>query len=762
MSKKILVWFEEVDKNDIPLVGGKGANLGEMTSANLPIPYGFILTSNAYFYFLEKTGIQSQIEQELKVLNPQRPESLAEVSGNIRRLIQRTPIPEEISNKVAIFYERLYEKEAKTVSLIGKLGKRIKSAYSPAIVAVRSSATAEDLPGASFAGQQETYLNVRGEANLLRRIRDCWASLFTERAVFYRAEKGFDHFKVGLAAVVQRMVQSEKSGIMFTVDPVSRNKRIVVIEAIYGLGEYIVQGKVTPDQYLVDKENFEIKETKIGVQNVMLTKKNGNNVELKLRKQLGGQQKISPEQIVQIAKLGKRIEKHYFYPQDIEWAIEKDQIFITQSRPITTLSQNKSSAMSIKQIVYLKGDPASPGLATGETVLIHSPSEINRVKEGHILVASQTNPDYVPAMKRAVAIITEHGGRTSHAAIVSRELGIPCVVGVPEAMKKIKENVILSVNGSTGEIYQGKVEVQVDQVTKNHFYKTNTRIYLNLAEVEKARDMAKLPVQGIGLLRAEFMIANIGEHPKALLHKGKGFVFTNKLKKDLIEVCEAFYPRPVVYRATDFKTNEYQFLKGGKQYEPHEANPMLGYRGAYRYISDPDVFALEIEAIKKVREAGLDNLHLMLPFVRSPFELRLSKALVEKQGLVFNDKFKLWMMVELPVNVILIDKFLAEGIQGVSIGSNDLTMLLLGTDRDNETVASLFDERNEAVYWALKKTITACSNQGVTSSICGQSVSDYPEILETVVKSGITSVSINPDAVYRVNEGIHNLEKNGQ
>ncbi|MFA6005117.1 MAG: phosphoenolpyruvate synthase [Patescibacteria group bacterium] len=763
MKQKYIVWFEEVNKHDIPLVGGKGANLGEMTSAGLPIPYGFILTSHAYFYFIEHQGIKSHIDRVLKTLNHQDPANLAHVSKEIKKIIIGTAIPSELTQPIASYYEQIYEKEEKTKHLVKKLSKRLYAAYDPALVAVRSSATAEDLPGASFAGQQETYLNVKGEVNLLHKIRECWASLFTERAIFYRAEKGFDHFKVGLAAVVQRMVQSDKSGIMFTVDPVNNDKKTIIIESIFGLGEYIVQGKVTPDQYLISKYSLDIKEKKVGFQDVKYIKKGTKNIEVKLTKSLGSRQKISDKEIVEVARLGKKIENHYYFPQDIEWAIEGDKVFITQSRPITTLDNKQISndqQIAVTQEVFLTGDPASPGITTGTVVLLKSPKEISRVKQGDILLASQTNPDYVPAMKRACAIITEHGGRTSHAAIVSRELGIPCVVGVADAMSKIKEGDVLTVNGANGQIYKGKVEIHM-KAEVHKAYKTKTKMYINLAEPEKAEEMAKLPVQGVGLLRAEFMIANIGEHPKSLMQKGKGYVFTNRLKRDLTTICQAFYPRKVVYRATDFKTNEYRFLKGGKDFEPEEANPMLGYRGTYRYISDPEEFGLEIDAIRKVREEGLTNLHLMLPFVRSPMHLRQAKEFVQNRGLTFNERFKLWMMVELPVNVILIEDFLKEGIQGVSIGSNDLTMLLLGTDRDNETVAPLFDERNEAVYWALKKTIHACNNYGVTSSICGQSVSDYSEILNVVVKSGITSVSINPDAVWHVSESINQLEEHG-
>lgn len=758
MRNKFVVWFEEVDKHDVGLVGGKGANLGEMSRAGFPVPYGFILTSYAYFYFLEKQKIRKHIERILSTLDHRRPELLHDVAHTIREIIIKTPVPHDISEMIVEHYEQLYEHEQKYRHIAHKLVARLKSAYDPPLVAVRSSATAEDLPDASFAGQQETYLNIKGETNLVHSIRDCWASLFTERAIFYRAEKGFDHFKVGLAAVIQRMVQSSTSGVMFTVDPVTGNKNHLIIEAVYGLGEYIVQGKVTPDQYIIDKKTMQTVRTSVGLQDAMLTRVGTKNKEVKLNKKKGSQQKLTSVQIEEVARLGRQIEKHYYFPQDIEWAFENGRIFITQSRPITTLSNKRENEqVLIKQEVYLTGDAASPGISSGTVVIIHHAREIGKIKEGDILVASATNPDFVPAMKRSCAILTEHGGRTSHAAIVSRELGVPCIVGIAGLLSKVKDGDVLTVNGSLGQVFKGKVEI-AHIAEKHHAYKTRTKIYLNLGESEKAHELAQLPFDGVGLLRAEFMIANIGEHPKALLAQKKGHLLTNKLAHDLAIICKAFYPRPVVYRTTDFKTNEYRHLKGGAHYEPEESNPMLGYRGVYRYINEPDVFALEINAIKKVRHEGLTNLHLMFPFVRSPEHLRASKVLVEKQGLVFSDKFKLWMMVELPVNVILLEDFLKEGVQGVSVGSNDLTMLLLGTDRDNETVASIFNERNKAVYWALKKTIQTCHNFNVTSSICGQSVSDYEEILELVVKNGITSVSINPDALWRVNQSVYHLE----
>lgn len=755
MRNKYILWFDEVSKTDIPLVGGKGANLGEMTGAHFPIPYGFVVTAQAYFHFIEVSGIRGEMQAHLASLDHTDPESLHRVASRVQEIIMGAEVPSNLVDAIISHYDAIHSREKRKSTVL----RALRSVYSPPLVAVRSSATAEDLPDASFAGQQETYLNVQGPADVVKHVKMCWASLFTDRAVFYRSERGYDHFKVGLAAVVQRMVQSQQSGIMFTVDPVSGEKQTIVIESIFGLGEYIVQGKVTPDHYEVSKKTLEITEKKVSKQEVSYIKRGKHNIEKKLGVE-GRAQKISDEMIQRVAEVGRSIEKHYFFPQDIEWAIEEGELYIVQSRPITTLNTSKKGTVTITQDVFLQGDPASPGVATGTVVKLHSPKEIAHIHTGDVLVAQQTNPDYVPAMKRAAAIITERGGRTSHAAIVSRELGIPCVVGAQNAMKQLNDGDVVTVNGAEGKVYKGKVHI-AHKAEEEKNYHTRTKIYLNVGEPDKVKDAALLPADGVGLLRAEFMIAGIGEHPNSMLKRGHGDVFTTELAKGISTVADAFFPRPVVYRATDFKTNEYRFLKGGAYFEPHEENPLIGYRGAYRYISDPDVFSLEVEAIKQVRKQGLTNVHFMLPFVRTPQHIAMVRKMVEGFGLSFSREFKLWMMVELPVNVILLDDFLDMGVDGVSVGSNDLTMLTLGLDRDNEHLSHLYDERNEAVLWAIKRTIQTCSKRGVTSSLCGQSVSDYPEMLEFLVKNGITSVSVSPDAFWRIKKEVHRLETHG-
>ena len=645
-------------------------------------------------------------------------------------------------------------------------------------MAARSSATAEDLPEASFAGQQETYLNIKGEANIIQAVKKCWASLFESRAIFYRHEQKFNHLKIGIAVLVQKMIQSDTSGVMFTIDPVTNDKKNLVIEAVYGLGEYIVQGKVEPDFYKVRKYDLQIMEKQMGEQKIVFKRDSqGKTREMKVKKDLQKRQKITSKQIVALGRLGKKLERHYYFPQDIEWGIEKNKIYILQTRPITTIKAQEDKSIKAKQkeqtkelTILLKGDPASPGMVSGPAIVIKSVKEINKVKKGQILVAPQTNPDFVPAMKKAIAIITEQGGRTSHAAIVSRELGVPCIVGAENATKIIKTKLVITVNGQTGEIFKGGWQktssvpqagrLEKKEKKPDKLLKTATKVYTNLAVVERAQEVARMKADGVGLLRAEFMIADIGYHPKKLIRDKRQNFFIDKLSANLAVFCQAFNPRPVVYRATDFKTTEYRNLIGGKAFEPHEENPMLGFRGAFRYLAQPEVFSLELKAIKRVRnKMGLKNLWLMLPFVRTIKELQEVKKMISAQGLSRSSSFKIWLMVEIPANVILLDKFLKVGIDGVSIGSNDLTQLMLGVDRDNSELATQFNEQDEAVLWALEKIIKTCQKSRVTSSICGQAPSDYPDLVEKLVKWGITSVSVAPDAVGRTRENIFRIER---
>lgn len=734
---KIIAWFEEITKNDINIAGGKGANLGEMVQAQIPVPPGFVVTSNAYFEFLKETRLINEIQRFLNNLNLNDSKALQEASIQIKDTVSAAPMPDYIVSEIKTAYRKL----------------------GGGLVAVRSSATAEDLPDASFAGQQRTFLNIQGENSVVTAVQGCWASLFEPRAIFYRKEQGFDHFKVGIAVPVQRMVQSEAAGVMFTVEPLSSDKSKILIEAIFGLGEAIVSGDLTPDQYLLDKESLTILDKKIVRQEWQLMRnleaKAGDldtNIKVPIAGKIQDTQKLSDGEIIALAKIGKHLEEHYKNHQDVEWAKEGKNIFIVQTRPVTTLKQKQEDTDTVaegKHEVLLTGVAASPGAASGTVKIVPDPSRIDKIMAGDVLVAEMTTPDFVPAMKRAVAIVTDRGGRTAHAAIVSRELGIPCVVGTGNATKLLNDGQEITVDGSSGKVYAGKVAIKSKKakpVVTGKPIKTKTRLYVNLAEPELAETIASRDVDGVGLLRAEFIMAQMPGHPRYMLHEGKNDQFIDILSKNISTFTRAFHPRPVVYRTTDFKTNEYRNLPGGYKYEEVEENPMIGYRGCSRYTHEIEVFRMEIDAIKRVCQS-YDNLYVMIPFVRFVSEIEQIKNIFISEGLYQFPKFKLWMMTEVPSNIFLIEKFIDAGIDGISIGSNDLTQLILGIDRDNSKLAPQFDERNEAVMIAIEKAVKTSVMKGITCSICGQAPSVYPELTEKLVSWGITSISVTPDMI---------------
>jgi len=764
-TKSYTRWFKEVGKNDIPLVGGKGANLGEMTQAGFPVPNGFVVTSQAYFDFIEETGIKPKLKEILRDLDVEDAKALSKAASNARTLILSIQMNPEMKKEITTAYKKL-------------------SGEKDVLVAIRSSATAEDLPDASFAGQQESYMNIKGSDNVIKIIQAAWSSLFEDRAVFYRVQKGFDHFKVGIAVPVQLMIHSHASGVMFTVDPISNDINTISIEGAYGFGDAVVSGSITPDQFQIDKQSMTIKSKHIIKQAKMLARidEAPKNAEVfregselywvNVPKAHQEVQKIDDNVIITLAQIGKKLEDHYNHPQDVEWAIQDKKVFIVQTRPITTIPSTQSG--SVQETTsngnsqslpkpLLEGLGASPGIATGPVRNIKSPAEIDQVKKGDVLVADMTTPDYVPAMRRAVAVVTNLGGRTSHAAIVSRELGIPAVVGTDLATKTLKSGEIVTVDGKNGKIYQGKIAISTEHKQTSILSlnkqnnKTATKIYCNLGEPQLVDEISKRDVDGIGLLRAEFMIANIGEHPRHMLENGKREKFVEELFQGILKFVKAFEPRPVIYRATDFRTNEFRGLKGGDKYESHEENPMIGFRGVSRYIADPEVFKMELEAIKRVRHYH-QNLWLMIPFVRIPSELIEAKKIMGSVGLYQSGTFKLLIMVEVPSAVILLEQFIGVGIDGVSIGSNDLTQLLLGVDRDNGKIAHIYDERNDAVAWALEHTIKTCQKHGILSGICGQAPSEYPELVKKLVDWGATSISVSPDVIEETREIVRQAE----
>ncbi len=768
----LILNFKEINKEDIPYVGGKGANLGEMYNSGFPVPPGFAVTAYAYEKFLEITGIKDEIKEVLSDLNVDDNDSLQSASKQVQTIIRAEQIPDEISSAIVKAYESMYKS---SYDLPKSVGMFINAAREPPFVAVRSSATAEDLPGASFAGQQATFLNVKGGDDLLEAVKDCWASLFTARAIFYREKNKFDHFKVKICVIVQKMVDSTKSGVAFSVDPITEQPDKIVIEAGWGLGEAIVSGAINPDHYVVDKDDWKIIEKKIMKKDFMIIRDpSGKNKKIILDEPKRSSQVLADEEIIELAKVVKRIEDHYNFPQDIEWAYEGKKLFIVQSRPITTLKKEKiETAPEPSGEPILKGLPASHGIISGRVKIVHDVNELDKVQQGDILVTKMTDPDFVPAMKRAAAIVTNEGGITSHAAIVSREMGIPCVVGTEKATQILKDGDLITVDAINGLVYKGeqvkslkaaeakpveqKPKVPIEQI------ETATKIYMNLGIPEKIDDYKDLPIDGIGLMRVEFIIADdIKEHPLHMIEQGREQEYIDKLAEGIKKVASAIYPRPVIVRFSDFKTNEYENLIGGDKYEPKEDNPMIGWRGVSRYVSEvfEPAFRLECRAIKKVREQ-FKNVWVMLPFVRKTSEVKKVIKIIQNEGLIRDEQFKIFIMAEVPAVAIMPEEFAKLEIDGASIGSNDLTQLILGVDRDSELLGKMgyFDERNAAVLHGIKRIIEGFHKHGKSVSICGQAPSTYPEFAEFLVMSGIDSISVNPDVVEKTKRIVAAAEK---
>ena len=755
-----IIWFNDTRKEDVPRVGGKAANLGELLSAGIPAPPGFTVPAQTYMEFILSTGLEAQITEALSGLDVNHSTELTLVAEHIQRLIIQAPMPASVEHDIRRAYRQL-------------------GAHDHA-VAVRSSATAEDLPEDSFAGQQATFLNVNGQDNVVRAVQACWASLFEARAIFYRVEKGYDHMQVALAVVVQQMVQSAKAGVMFTINSLTGNPGQIEISAGYGLGEAVVSGQIDPDTYILSKQPLAVIERSIASQDKMLvrtTEHGGShddaNQWVNVEQYLVDAPKITDEQIIKLAEVGMRVEQHYGSPQDMEWAIDATgNIFLTQARPVTIKSvdyavEDKALPKETADIL-VSGQPASPGVATGKVVILEGPHQCDLIEPGDILVAEMTTPDYVPAMKRAGAIVTDRGGRTCHAAIVARELGKPAIVGTHLATKNLTGGDTVTVDGSHGDVFQGLAATRVDwwtdrqaQLTAKKLemanVSTRTKVMAILAAPDEAAKVASENVDGVGLLRMEFILAHIGKHPKAFLAEGKGEEFIAQLVDGFTAFCEPFGDRPVVLRLTDFKTNELSNLIGGSDYEVSEENPMLGLRGAARYMQQPEVFALEVEAIRRVREQ-FTNLYVMVPFVRTPGELKWVINFLAEHGVSQEDGLKIWMMAEVPSNLILLEEFIEAGLDGVSIGSNDLTQLILGIDRDNERLIGIGDERDPAVMHALETIVRTGRSKGITVGICGQAPSDHPEITQKLVEWGATSISVTPDRITQTREIVHHAE----
>ncbi len=797
MIEEFVKKFEELRIEDVPSVGGKNASLGEMIfnlkEKGVSVPGGFAVTAYAYKYTMEKAGIDSQIQQILSDLNTSDVRNLAERGEKIRTLIKNTPLPYEVTEEIKKHYRAMEQQ------------------YGPNVdVAVRSSATAEDLPDASFAGQQETYLNVTGEEQLLEKVRECFSSLFTNRAISYREDKGFDHFSVYLSVGVQKMVRSDlaSSGVMFSIDTESGFKDAVYITGAYGLGENVVQGAVNPDQFYVYKPTLKkgfrpILEKKLGSKEQRMIYGETGTLQEQVSEEDKNNFVISDDELLKLARWAITIEDHYGKPMDIEWAKDgkTGDLYIVQARPETVHSQKDFAVLETyvldeKGEVLAKGEAVGSMIGQGKVNIIESAANIEQFREGQVLVTDMTDPDWEPIMKIAGAIVTNRGGRTCHAAIISRELGIPCVIGAGDASERLVngQEVTVDCSQGTGNIYEGNLKYHVETVKLDSIPRTKTRIMMNAAIPEKAFQQAQLPNDGVGLAREEFIInSHIGIHPLALLEyeklkqlKGenpkiaqvidiidkKSAAYDNKitffietLAQGIAKIAAAFYPNDVIVRMSDFKTNEYANLVGGFLYEPEEHNPMIGWRGASRYYDEKykPAFGLECEALKKVRnEMGLTNVKPMIPFCRTPEEGRKVINVLNEYGLKQGENnLEVYVMCEIPSNVISADQF-ADIFDGFSIGSNDLTQLTLGLDRDSDLVSHIFDERNDAVKRLIAQVIQTAHNHIPRRKvgICGQAPSDFPEFAEFLVEQGIDSISLNPDTVAKTRINVSEKEQN--
>jgi len=879
-----IAWFREIRKQHVAEAGGKGANLGEMVNANFPVPHGFIITSKAFFDFLDETGIKKEVISKIDAIDVDNTEQLKGVTSGIRKLVRETPMSEELKNEILIAYSRLGESRLAWLT-----------SSEQQYVAVRSSATAEDLPEASFAGQQETFLNVVGKSALIEAVKKCWASLFTARAVYYRKKQLFKTEGVGIAVVIEKMVNSEASGVMFTADPTGDTSRII-IESVYGLGEAIVSGSVTPDTYILDKGKMKILEKKISRQEWKLSRKGKESKKIALPESKGKKQKIPDKKIIELARLGKQIEEHYKAPQDIEWAIEGSKVLILQSRAITTLGlkdkvereqDRRKKLEALDAEVLIDGLAASPGIVTGKIKVVPSPKDIEKVEAGMIIVTKMTNPDWVPIMKKAAGIITDEGGTTCHAAIVSRELGTPCIVGTGDATKKLKDGETVTLNGYNGYVYKGQVEIEVEEKTREKLIlledidklttaiklelakepepktkvlqpeavyikpkpgldgmakmvdeekeikekiqrereelqrleeerekaeealefeerakeereklaeqkkakelveelgekkaeelsdeelekqangleeilkKISAKVKVNVALPEAAERAAQTGADGVGLLRAEHMITSAGTHPAEFLRQGQRDQLVRAVRTGIETVLKPFNGKPVWYRTFDARTDEFRNLKGGEK-EPEEENPMLGWHGIRRDLDEPELLKAQFIAVKQLLEQGYKNIGIMLPFVHSPEQIRKAKEIAEELGLKREKGvLEFGVMVETPAAALIIDDLIDEGLDFVSFGTNDLTQLTLGLDRNNEKIQKHFTALHPAIIRQLKMVIEACRNAGVQTSICGQAASD-PEMAKKLIHFGINSLSANIDAVEKIKHVVLEEEK---
>ncbi len=734
--------LDRLDRDDVAFAGGKGANLGELTAAGLPVPPGSVIGAPAYAAFCDDTGLRGRIAARLADLDVDDTAALERAAAEVRAEIEAEPIPEWLAKRIASAYEDLVGEDRE------------------APVAVRSSATAEDSESASFAGMNETLLNVRGGEALLDAVRACWASLFGARTIYYRAKRGFGQADMDIAVVLQRQIQSTRAGVMFTIDPASGAHDRLVIEGAFGLGEAVVSGSVSPDRYVVLKDGLEIERREVRRKELAIESlPDGGTETRELGPEEGERPVLSDAEVRMVAELGVRIERHYGAPQDTEWAFDPEgDLWMLQSRPVTTSGGESEAAAGVERGEELvRGLGAAPGEASGAVRVVSTREQAVELRDGEVLVTHMTAPDWVPLMRRAAAIVTDSGGMTCHAAIVSRELGIPCVVGTGAATQALRDGELVTVDAGAGVVSAGEsarpksAGATVTVAGEGSGPVTGTRILVNLSEPSQLERVAGLDVDGVGLLRSELMVVEAleGVHPRALLEAGEDELFVERMASSLEKFAAAFAPRPITYRTIDFRSNEFRGLQGGERFEPEEANPMIGYRGALRYMHEPDLLELELRALARVWDGGHENLHAMLPFVRTPREVAACREMFERAGLLSRPGFELWVMAEVPSVLFHLPRYADLGVAGISIGSNDLTQLLLGADRDSELVAEVFDERDRAVTEYIAQLLDRAHELGLRTSICGQAPSVHPEYAELLVRGGIEAISVNIDAVDR-------------
>lgn len=746
-----VLWLDDVRAADLDTVGGKGASLGELTGAGLPVPPGFVVSAGTYRAFIEEAGIDEELFAAMDV-DPEDTAALKEASETAHELILGTPLPDSVREEIVTAYRKIGEGEA--------------------FVAVRSSATAEDLPDASFAGQQETFLNVQ-EEQLIDRVKECWASLFSQRAIYYRERQDFPHDVVDIAVVVQQMVDAEKSGVMFTSHPSTGEDRII-IEAAWGLGEAVVSGTVSPDNYVYDRQDAELDEVTIADKKVQMIKdeETGKTVKVEVEEERRNARVLTDEEIDELVELGKRVETHYGNPQDVEWAIADGEVFMLQSRPITTIDDSDDGEMAEEREtndndgvdVLVRGLGASPGIVSGKVRIVENLDQLDKVEDGDILVTEMTMPDMVPAMKRAAGIITDEGGMTSHAAIVSRELGVPAVVGTGSGSRELKDDQVVTIDGDKGTVIAGRVEPDepehepVEEVRPKTPVKpmTATEVKVNVSIPEAAERAAATGADGVGLLRMEHMVLTLGKTPERYIEEEGEEAYQQQLVDGIQGVAEEFYPRPVRVRTLDAPTDEFRSMEGGED-EPVEHNPMLGWRGIRRSLAKPGVFKHELAAFRQLYDLGYDNVELMLPLVNDAEDVIAAKRLMEEAG-IDTEKRKWGVMIETPASALTVGEMAKHGIDFASFGTNDLTQYTLAVDRNNSHVADRFDELHPAVLELIADTIETCREHDVDTSICGQAGSKL-EMVNFLVEEGISSISANIDAVRDVQHQVKRVEQ---